>query len=364
MPTVNFTEADWERVQRDTMMWWAGELPRPLVFLAAADPVPNSRPYNYLSNYPLSMPADEIVDCYEPHIAATHFYGDAFPVLWMNFGPGIAAGFMGSQVNSVSEPSETVWFTPVRETPIAELQLTHDPASPWFQRVADLTAAFTERYAGQLQVGMTDLGGNLDIVASFRSTQQLLLDVIEAPEEVERLVRQTTAAWIDYYDKLDALIRPTCPGTSCWTPLWSSGKTYMLQCDFSYMISPAMFERFVMPDLVACCDFLDHGFYHLDGKGEIPHLDLLLSIERLRGIQWIPGDGQPTPDQWLPLLKRIRDGGKLCQVFVTPEGARHIVRNLGGRGFLLIIQPRDYSFRDPEIAHAFLKTLAEEDISV
>ena len=57
------------------------------------------------------------------------------------------------------------------------------------------------------------------------------------------------------------------------------------------MISPAMFERFVMPDLVACCDHLDHGFYHLDGKGEIPHLDLLLSIPRLRGIQWIPGDG-------------------------------------------------------------------------
>ena len=137
----------------------------------------------------------------------------------------------------------------------------------------------------------------------------------------------------------------------------------MLQCDFSYMISPEMFERFVMPDLVSCCEHLDHGFYHLDGKGEIPHLDHLLSIDRLRGIQWIPGDGQAPPHEWLSLLKRIRDGGKLCQVFVTPEGARHIVQNLGGRGFLLVIQGNNDTFRDPEEAAAFLETLQDEDIA-
>jgi len=100
-----------------------------------------------------------------------------------------------------------------------------------------------------------------------------------------------------------------------------------------------MFERFVLPDLITCCDHLDHGFYHLDGKGQIHHLGLQLSIERLRGIQWIPGDGPPPLQDWLSLLKRIRDEGKLCQVFVSPEGARTIVKYLGGRGFLFVIQP-------------------------
>jgi hypothetical protein len=65
----------------------------------------------------------------------------------------------------------------------------------------------------------------------------------------------------------------------------------------------------------------------------------------------------------LPLLKRIRDGGKLCQVFVSPEGARTIVEHLGGRGFLLVIEHSDQGFVDPERAQAFLKTLAQEDIS-
>ena len=137
----------------------------------------------------------------------------------------------------------------------------------------------------------------------------------------------------------------------------------MMQCDFAYMISPKMFERFVLPDLADCCDFLDHGFYHLDGKGQIGHLDHLLSLSRLRGIQWIPGDGQPTPDQWLPLLKQLRDGGKLCQVFVSPEGALRIVKNLGGKGFLLVVNSYGPEFYNPEVVEAFLKTLRDEDIS-
>jgi hypothetical protein len=388
-PQLSFTEEDWARVERDTMAWWAGELERPLVWLVGRDPaagtVDRQEPrHRYLSNYPLDMPAEVIVGEYEAVFSAARFYGDAFPAWWVNFGPGIMAGFLGALVHSVQDPQETVWFTPpdvgpadgnpavpgdqsraVPESgiPIEQLVLAYDRNNVWWRRVQDVTRAMIARWDGRLAVGMTDLGGNLDILASFRGTEGLLYDVMDAPEAVERRAAEMTALWLRYYDELDAIIRPSCRGTTCWSPIWSRGKTYMLQCDFSYMISPAMFERFVLPDLVACCEHLDHGFYHLDGKGEIPHLDMLLSIERLRGIQWIPGDGQPPPEAWLQLLKRIRDGGKLCQVFVTAEGARTIVRNLGGKGFLLAINEDGAAFADPEQAQAFLGVLAEEDIS-
>jgi len=62
------------------------------------------------------------------------------------------------------------------------------------------------------------------------------------------------------------------------------------------------------------------------------------------------------------LLQRIREGGKLCQVFVSPEGALEIVRNLGGKGFLLAIHATP-EFAEPEQAEGFLKTLFSEDIS-
>lgn len=363
MPTLNFTAEDWARIDRDYAAWWTGELTRPLVYLAATDPYTGPRPLNYFSNYPLDLPADAVVDRVAPALAATRYYADAYPYIWLNFGPGILAGFLGSQVNSVTEPAETVWFTPRQQTALTQLDFTFDPHNVWWQRVLDLARAFVARYGNTLQLGHTDLGGNLDVLASFRTTEQLLCDVIEQPAEVNRVAARLTELWLRYYDALDAVIRPACGGTSTWVPIRSTGKTYMLQSDFAYMISPRMFEQYVMPDIDACCAHLDHGFYHLDGKGQIAHLDLLLSLPRLRGIQWIPGDGQPAPDQWLDLLKRIRDSGKLCQVFVSPEGARRIVSTLGGRGFYFVIQHNGHGFRDPEVARAFLSVLAEEDVT-
>jgi 5-methyltetrahydrofolate--homocysteine methyltransferase len=130
----------------------------------------------------------------------------------------------------------------------------------------------------------------------------------------------------------------------------------MLQSDISAMISPKMFERFVLPDLATCCQAMDHAFYHLDGPGAVRHLDMLLPLEHLHGIQWIPGAGAPPPEEWLPLLKRIRDGGKLCQLYVSSQGARTIVRELGGRGFAFYITQR---MRQAE-AQEFLRALLTE----
>jgi hypothetical protein len=361
MERLHFSEERWECVRQNTMAWWAHDLPRPLVYLAMVEPGIR-RPYSYMSNYPLDTPVDYILDKYEKVLCYTHYYADAFPWLWVNFGPGIAAGFLGAAVHSVVEPSETVWFGPPKYKPIQDLHLSFDGANPWWERVKAITRGLVERFGADLAVSHTDLGGNLDILASFRETQTLLMDLIDSPDEVARLTKEISNLWIRYYDELDRIIWPTCRGTSCWTPIWSSDKTYMLQSDFSYMISPAMFEQFVAPDLETCCKYLEHGFYHLDGRGQIPHLDMLLGIERLRGIQWIPGDGQPPPDQWLPLLKRIRDGGKLCQVFVRPAGALEIVKNLGGRGFLLVIQPAEGELNSEAEIQAFLARLDQDDV--
>ena len=355
---LSFTDQDWERVERAWSAWWEGELERPLVLIQekirpAGGGLP--RVPKFTSNFPLSMPADQVIERVQSHLEATRFYGDAFPKWWINFGPGIMAGFLGAKVHSVTE---TVWVEPAEQKAIHDIHPAYDANNIWWQRVQDLTRAAVQRWGSAVAVGHTDLGGNLDILASLRTTEQLLYELHDTPEEVDRLVRVITKLWLRYYRELEDIIMPAGRGTTPWAAIWSPKRCYMLQCDFSYMISPQMFERFVLPDLAACCEYLDHAFYHLDGKGEIPHLDMLLSLPRLRGIQWIPGAGSPPPQRWLPLLKRIREGGKLCQVYVTPAGARRIVRELGGRGFILSInEPMSQAEADD-----FLHLLAREDV--
>ncbi len=340
---LHFAEQDWERIERDWTAWWAGELERPMVMIEGLElsrgaTLPDAP--HFTSNLPLELSADEVVDRYQQLLEATRFYGDAWPKWWLNFGPGIVAGFLGAQVHCAPD---TVWFgagAPAGAQNIQDMHPTYDAGNFWWRRIQELTRVAVERWGNQASVSITDLGGNLDILASLRTTEQLLLDLYDSPDEVERLASEITRLWLRYYDELYAVVQKAGRGTTPWAAIWSPGRCYMLQSDFAYMISPRMFERFVLPDLAACCDALDHGFYHLDGKGQIPHLDMLLSLKRLRGIQWIPGDGAPPPEEWLPLLKRIRDGGKLCQVNVSPGGARTIVREVGGRGFALHIEQR------------------------
>jgi 5-methyltetrahydrofolate--homocysteine methyltransferase len=331
---LEFSMQDWQRIQRDYSGWWNGELERPLVFIEAKSKATELYRTDFLTQYPLDTAVDWILDLQEKTWENIELYGDAFPKWWPNFGPGVIAAFLGS---GVEYATNTTWFTPMVDTDLKSLQLDFIETNPWWQRAYQFTQAAIERWGERVVIGHTDLGGNLDILAGLRGSSQMLFDLTDMPDRIEQLVQQVTRIWIDCYQKLYEMVEPVQHATTCWGPIWAPGKTYLLQSDFSYMISPRMFKRFVLPDLEACCKYLDFPFYHLDGKGQIAHLDFLLSIERLRGIQWIPGDGAPPPEEWLPLLRKIRQAGKLCQLYVTPEGAHKITSELGGKGFLFYL---------------------------
>ncbi len=357
---LHFTAADWARIERDWRAWWAGELDRPLFVIEARRPGPDWGAYSeFITRFPLETPVETVLDYFEPYFAALSLHGDAFPRWWLNAGPGVMATFLGAELEFTAG---TTWFKALPSTALADIRPEYDADNPWWQRVQALTRAAVARWGGKVIIGHTDLGGTLDVLASLRGGQALLTDLYDAPDEVIRVSRALNALWQRYYDALTPLVEPANRGaTACWGPCWSPGTGYMLQCDFAYMISPKMFARFAHPDLAELCNGLEYAFYHLDGQGQIRHLEQLLAIDSLRGIQWIPGDGAPPPEEWLPLLGRIRDAGKLCQVYVTPSGALKIMRELGGRGFLFYLwgEAPDHTALTPEQAEAFL-ALARE----
>ena len=333
---LHFPESGWEPIAQNWSAWWAGELERALVVLECIEPKDEATSHyasTFLGNYAPEIPADELLDLFIPRLQATYYLGDAFPRFWPNFGPGIVAAFAGAGLNAAKD---TTWFSPAGVEEISKLHVALLDDNPWWRRVKTVSLAAVKRWGNQLSIGFTDLGGNLDILAHLRGTQQLLLDLVDFPGEIDRLVQETNQLWLQCYEAFYALTSLGC-GITCWGPCWSPRRGYLLQSDFSYMISPLMFERYVLPDLAACCEALDYAFYHLDGKGQLPHLDMLLALEGLRGIQWVPGDGQPQAEHTMPLLKRIRQSDKLCQVYVSAQGALSILHELGGKGLALVI---------------------------
>ncbi len=358
-----YTDADWVRLKADWTAWWHHELERPLLVLTthkfdASFDTHEVDIWQTLTQYPPEMPLARLLAHWQQWLDGTHYYGDAFPTWWPNYGPGIAAGFLGSRVE---HGDRTTWFHPQGAASLAGVTVRVDQDNAWWQAVQAITRAAVQRWGSEVSLGFTDLGGNLDILASLRGTQDLLMDMHDAPEEIDRLLPEITAAWLEYYKLLADEIAQGGRGFSCWGPCWFPKPGYFLQSDFSYMISPRAFERYVMPDLARCCAALDYPFYHLDGTGALKHLDQLCDLASLRGIQWQPGDGQPLADKWPDVLRRIRAAGKLCQVYVDRRGAWTIARELGARGFLMEIAEDLTDQEAAEFAEAFRREFSPDE---
>jgi hypothetical protein len=333
---LDFNTNRWQSVRQNYARWWAGQLDRPLIHLTLKTrdpgrPPPELPAHVFASFYGLEVPPEAIADCWSYDLECCRFLGDAFPSVYPNFGPGVIAAFMGLELHN---GNETVWFHQPETPELADLRFEFNPGNVWFQRVCDIYRAAAERFQGQAHLGMTDLGGNLDILSAFRPGERLLLDLYDVPEAVAPKLWRAHQLWWRYFEELNRIIQPAHAGYTAWTPLYSEEPYYMLQCDFSYMLSPAMFERFVKPELEASCQRLANPFYHLDGVGQLPHLDSLLEIHGLKGIQWVPGAGKPGVTEWPEVYRKIRAAGKRIQFFTTqdPLGWRSldiVARQLG-----------------------------------
>lgn len=248
----------------------------------------------------------------------------------MDFGPGVLAAFLGARTQV--EPN-TVWFHPPTEAELADLALQLDTDHLWMRRIETLIAAGQERWGSNVQIGTTDLGGAVDVLSTFRPGEKLLLDLYDHPDDVRRLTWEIHQHWWTCYEHLNAKLQPVNPGYSAWAGVFSTEPSYMLQCDFCYMISPGMFDEFVKPELARSAERLANAFYHLDGVGQLAHLDSLLEIPSLKGVQWVPGDGQPPANEWPGVFEKILAAGKIAQYTGPLEKLPELVDRLGtGKG--------------------------------
>lgn len=322
---IHFSREQYSELRNTYRKWWNGELNRPIVPIETCGlPSPENAggPLLCFPNaWDLSINPREFVNAFDTAMDSHRWHGDGFPLFRTTaFGPGVLAAFLGCIPQGAPQ---TVWFHPPRkDIPIEELHFEFDENNPCYRRVLNLFEAAMEKWRGRVVVGMVDMGGILDVLQSFRGAEILLLDLYDDPDEVLRCVNELQDMWFLYFDKFNAVMEGEAEGYSHWYGMYHERPGYILQSDFSYMISPAMFKTFVAPELSSSADRLHNAVYHLDGIGEIPHLDTILAMEGVKGVQWVPGAGDPEKQNWDELLGRILNAGKkLIHRAQKPDGS-------------------------------------------
>ena len=324
--------------------WWRGEdRRRPLLRVTA--PLDPAEPPPEWDQWSLVREPDHIGESirrYAGICAKTFHAAEAQPYMDINFAPGVLASFLSGFLEL---GNGTAWVEKPHDwEAIEKMELRLDASNSWWTRAKRATDLALEIGGGEMIPSVTDLGGVLDVLAALRGTNELLTDLVDCPERVKAAAGRLVEYWHRCYDELSAPIVDRFGGTVERWGYFSPGKHYPIQCDFAAMISPEMFAGFVMPTLEAQAERLDYVIYHLDGPGQLPHLDHLLGMKKLHAVQWVPGAGKPpsSDPEWYPMYKKIQATGRAVVMGLPDERLEAI---LGGLDPRLIISSRQCASR-------------------
>ena len=275
----------------------------------------------------------EAVARWEARAAQIYYAGDAIPYIQPSFGPDQFGAFLGADLERAEASyNSTSWGVPFVEEWQEVLPLCLDSENHWWKKMLEFMRVAGEASEGKFLVGMLDLHSNMDALASIREPQELCIDLLDCPELIHSAMADVRSIYPVIYEALSEAGNPALErsegmegrGSIGWCSFYSPGRFAMTQCDFAIMLSPKMFDEFILPALTADSDFLNHSIYHYDGIGALRHLDSVLSIESLDGIQWVPGAGNPPQAQWTELLLQIQEAGKSLHISASPEEVKHL----------------------------------------
>jgi hypothetical protein len=262
----------------------------------------------------------------ERQVASTYYAGDAFP--WIDpLSQGLAAiqtAFLGAPYR-IDPVSLSGWTEPLFDDWGSRPRFEFDPKNPWWQACQRLLYEGSQRSQGtpgqppRYVISIPDLQGGGEILALLRGSEQLALDLFDCPEQIAPALEEINRSWLAYYQACYEIIHQYQPGYVDWLGIWSERPGVTVECDFSVMVSPRMFQRFFLPALAQQVEMIERTVYHLDGPGQLPHLDAILDLSKLRAIQWIPTPDRPAILDWIPLLQRIQAAGKGVVVACEPD---------------------------------------------
>lgn len=273
------------------------------------------------------------------HIENSYYAGDAFPLVSLNLGPAGHAGYVKG-MEWTYEPT-TIWFKPYMKEELRPDEILFDRHSFLYQKTLELAGYFREESKGNYLVSMPDLAGNIDVLAAFRGTQELMVDFLAEDEDIIReCLVKIQRMWESGLEDTYKIVKDCNYGGSSvgWLRTWAPGFHGQMQCDISVMFSNDIFKKYAVQELEMQSEFLEYPLYHFDGIEQIRHLDTLLAVDKLKAIQWTSVVGQPSPLNYMKELKKIQEKGKGLLLTLKPEEIEPAMQELSSKGLFILAE--------------------------
>jgi hypothetical protein len=318
--SINFSKERYQTVNETFHQWWNHELERPvfnIVFKGAAsdEEKPEGWQDTTLWRYPriddVEAFADRAIRDQLYTLSTERYAADAFPLVIADYGTSVSAAFQGCKT---LVRYETPWFLPPEEhIDVTKYNLEHHPESWEYRMFKYYFKAASKAFNGRVVLAGPYLYGNIDGLCKFFDGPDMIYNLIDYPDDMKRLLKQNHDMVKGYRKEFYDSISPALPGYSGWGGMFYDRKWSGAQCDFCAMLGPDIFKEFCLPELIEAFKMSpEANYYHLDGTGELVHLDDIMALPNLKCIQWVPGVMSyktSKPREWENLYRRFAAAG-------------------------------------------------------
>ena len=308
-PWTNKYKENWDDAYQRMMAWWEGySIDHPLILTSVPTPdAPSFKP-------PSDPKTPERRDLDEDYCLTRNrhwlesrlFLAESAPAASTGYGSLLCmlAAMAGSKVRYTPETG-TAWIEKIEslyERPLPEFS---EDCLPYAFAIR-MIHRHAEEFGFDCILGANVMLDPLTTLSMMRGPGELCMDLLDNPEMVKRWCKRLGDLFIDIVSGYrTARAQHGRREDMNWTGIWAPGDMDALQCDFSTMLSPDMFNEFVKPELEREAEFFDFALWHLDGTDEIRHLDAICSVKGIRAIQWVD-ERSAGQIAYLDLFKKIR----------------------------------------------------------
>jgi hypothetical protein len=319
---------DWDEAkERFTALWEGRPMDRPGLAV--------NTPNGHSANFPTPVSGEQkwldpefIVQTALAQFETISYVGESIPSTLL-----MAGWILNTYGATPHFPMETIWVEPRAVDWDSPPSFPLDWKSPWLKKVSAVHDALLDAagYDDFLVGSLCPMPAN-DMLAFVIGTEAVLLGMADHPDWIREAIRQLTENWIELRNHFAEHAQRTHAywyGNAGWMPFWAPEPFVTMQSDLSCMISPAMFEEFIVPELDRIGAELRNVWYHLDGQTAFQHLPRLLSMPYMKVIQFVPMPGTPrNGPAYLDLYRQIQQAGKIVHIEVPKEDVEPLSREL------------------------------------